>query len=135
MEATVWFAREPSAGERRAICERIAAEYGLTGVHIRPEFPQTLRVELPAEKSGGKKSGGKVLMGSPIKGSLTALGELDSTSGTVCVEGKVFATENKDTRKGSVLRFSITDYTGSLQVSQFFPKGADNGFVSRDMWP
>ena len=129
MEATVWFAREPSAGERRAICERIAAEYGLTGVHIRPEFPQTLRVELPAEKSGGKKSGGKVLMGSPIKGSLTALGELDSASGTVCVEGKVFATENKDTRKGSVLRFSITDYTGSLQVSQFFPKGADNSAV------
>ena len=127
LDASVWFPQQPSGAEIKALSERIAAEYRLESVRISPEYPQP-KVELPPETKGGKggkKDKGKLLMGKTIKGSLTALSMLNAESGLVVVEGKVFFSENREVRTGAVLNFAITDYTGSLTVSQFIKKGDD----------
>ena len=74
----------------------------------------------PAAKSPKAAPKGTVLLGKIPTGSLTALGELDVTYNNVTIEGDIFHVEHIQTRNGSeILRFDLTDYTGSIRIKKF----------------
>jgi DNA polymerase-3 subunit alpha (Gram-positive type) len=77
--------------------------------------------ELPKEKK--KVDGPKVLYGRKISQSKNdPIGDLDETSGRVCVEGFVLdPVESKELRGGfkTLITFGVTDYTGSILCKVF----------------
>lgn len=77
--------------------------------------------ELPKEKK--KVDGPRVLYGRKISQSKSdPIGELNETSGRVCVEGFVLKTiESKELRGGfkTLVTFGVTDYTGSILCKVF----------------
>ena len=80
-----------------------------------------------ASKGGGGKSQGKAIFGRPITKAPTSIGELELDMGIVMVEGDVFAVDNRELKKRNswVVAFDITDYTGSIRVSKFFPQAEE----------
>ena len=78
-------------------------------------------------KGGGGKSQGKAIFGRPITKAPTSIGELELDMGIVMVEGDVFAVDNRELKKRNswVVAFDITDYTGSIRVSKFFPQAEE----------
>ena len=78
-------------------------------------------------KAGGKgeKKGenSRSIFGKPIKRAPVPIGELELDMGMVVVEGDVFAIDNRELKKRGawVVAFDMTDYTGSIRVSKFFP--------------
>ncbi len=73
---------------------------------------------------GGKKGGaGKVIFGREVKKDPTPMGELDLDMGTVAVQGEVFSIDHRELKKRGawVVSFDVTDYTGSVRVTKFFP--------------
>ena len=142
MEADIWFPRKPSGAETDAMVQRLKQEYGFNAVQIRPDYPAPLPVEekvriIKAEKgnSGGAE---KTLLGKPIKSSRVAMDSLTAESGTVTVEGSVFAVDSREVKNGAaVLSFSMTDYTGSVHVSRYFKKDEDKSVIEKiktGMW-
>lgn len=74
--------------------------------------------------SGTKKDGnGKVIFGKEIKKEATPMSELDLDMGTVVVEGDVFSIDHRELKKRGawVVSFDLTDYTGSVRITKFFP--------------
>ena len=71
-----------------------------------------------------KKEPTDAIFGKAFKGSATQMREvsLDRQSERVIVEGKVFAVEHREINKGAatVVAFDMTDYTGSVRISDFF---------------
>ena len=71
-----------------------------------------------------KKDDSGVIYGKPIKGKSMQISEisLERQSERVVVEGKVFAVEHRDVNKGAatVVAFDMTDFTGSVRVSDYF---------------
>ncbi len=80
-----------------------------------------------AAKGGGGKSQGKAIFGRPITKAPTPIGELELDMGMVVVEGDVFAVDNRELKKRNswVVAFDLTDYTGSIRVSKFFPQAEE----------
>ena len=78
-------------------------------------------------KGGGGKSQGKAIFGRPITKAITPIEELELDMGMVVVEGDVFAVDNRELKKRNswVVAFDITDYTGSIRVSKFFPQAEE----------
>ena len=78
-------------------------------------------------KGGGGKSQGKAIFGRPITKATTPIEELELDMGMVVVEGDVFAVDNRELKKRNswVVAFDITDYTGSIRVSKFFPQAEE----------
>ena len=143
LSANVWFPRQPSGAELAAMVQRIKQEFGLNAVQIFPDYPAPVRVEeKPKSRSGEKGSSGgngeKTLFGKPIKSSRVAMDTLTAESGTVTVEGSVFAVDSREVKNGaSVLSFSMTDYTGSVHVSRYFKKDEDKSVIEKiktGMW-
>ena len=77
----------------------------------------------PAAPQKAKKPQGKAIFGKPIKKAPVPMGELELDMGTVVVEGDVFALDNRELKKRGawVVAFDMTDGTGSVRVSKFFP--------------
>ena len=80
-----------------------------------------------AAKGGGGKGQGKAIFGRPITKAPTPIGELELDMGMVVVEGDVFAVDNRELKKRNswVVAFDLTDYTGSIRVSKFFPQAEE----------
>ena len=76
-----------------------------------------------APVKGDNKPKGKAIFGKPVTKAPTPMGELELDMGTVVVEGDVFAIDNRELKKRGawVVAFDMTDYTGSIRVSKFFP--------------
>ena len=87
----------------------------------RAAMKNAVRPAAPAR--GDKKPQGKTIFGRAISKAPTPIGELELDMGTVVVEGDVFAIDNRELKKRGawVVAFDMTDYTGSIRVSKFFP--------------
>ncbi|MEG0322014.1 MAG: PHP domain-containing protein, partial [Oscillospiraceae bacterium] len=100
----------------------LAAAYGVTAAILqqgdKQPIPQT------EKRPAGKKEKGRpgtAMYGQVRLKSVTPISELNLDMGTVLIEGDVFAVDHKDLRNRTdkVVRFDITDYTGSVRVTQF----------------
>ena len=89
---------------------------------IRQAAMQRSGTAAPVVKSE-KKSTGDAIFGKPIGKPALPIGELELDMGTVVIEGDVFAVDNKELKKRGawVVAFDVTDYTGSIRVTKFFP--------------
>lgn len=78
----------------------------------------------PSGRKGEKKDNGRAIFGKVIKRAPVPIGELELDMGMVVIEGDVFAIENRELKKRNswVVAFDVTDYTGSIRVSKFFPQ-------------
>ena len=100
---------------------------------IRQEALRKLKQGRPKESrkaAGGGK--GKQLYGQhPIKKDPIPMGDVELDMGTVVVEGDVFAVDHRELKKRGawVVCFDITDYTGSVRISKFFPGDEGKGIV------
>ncbi len=80
-------------------------------------------VSRPGAAKGEKRSAGRAIFGKAISKLPTPIGDLELDMGTVVVEGDVFAIDNRELKKRGawVVAFDLTDYTGSIRVTKFFP--------------
>ena len=100
---------------------------------IRRRALAGLKTASPREKkaaSGGPR--GKLLYGKhEIKRESIPMSTLELDMGTVIVKGDVFAVDHRELKKRGawVVCFDVTDYTGSVRVSKFFPGDEGKGIV------
>ena len=92
---------------------------------IRRKALAGLKTARPREKKpGGGAPRGKLLYGRhEIKKEPVPMSGLELDMGTVIVEGDVFSVDHRELKKRGawVICFDVTDYTGSVRVSKFFP--------------
>ncbi|MEQ2455017.1 PolC-type DNA polymerase III [Flavonifractor hominis] len=92
---------------------------------IRRKALAGLKAPRPSEKKGSKGGGkGKLIYGRhEIRKEPIPMRTLELDMGTVIVEGDVFAVDHRELKKRGawVVCFDVTDYTGSVRVSKFFP--------------
>ncbi len=74
-------------------------------------------------KDGKKRGAGKVIFGREVKKEPTPMGDLDLDMVSVAVQGEVFSIDHRELKKRGawVVSFDVTDYTGSVRVTKFFP--------------
>ena len=134
MELDVLFAAEPRGDDLSLLETRLKAEYGLLGVHIRPDWPrlQEVKKKEPGKKAD-KPSAGAALMGKAPKGSPVDIGELTLESGNVIISGVVFEEDSREIpkRNAAVLSFSVTDYTGSIHVSKYIRSDDEKAILKK----
>ena len=126
MELDVCFARMPATAETMAVAERITAEFGLSDVKIRPDWPH-------GKKSAAETKGvGRALLGRTIKGTPVPMGSVSLESGDVTVRGQVFEQKSRALQKrgAALVSFSLTDFTGSVRVSKFLRGGEDQSLLN-----
>ncbi|MCL2562634.1 MAG: PolC-type DNA polymerase III [Oscillospiraceae bacterium] len=135
MEITIRFPGGPVAPVEVSTIEReLAAAYGLRSVYVRADYPAAASVPTPSgtdkpapagTTAPGRPSPLKSLYGNgrPPKGAPMPMREVNLESGRVHIAGEVFGAEHRHIEKRGawVLSFSVTDYTGSVRVSKFFP--------------
>ncbi len=68
-----------------------------------------------------KPQDSETFYGKPFRGSAVSMQEVSLDMGTIIVEGKVFAIDHKELTKRNawVIKFDVTDNTGSVRVSRF----------------
>ena len=83
--------------------------------------------------SAGGSSSGRVLYGKAVKGKPAPMRDASPEQKSVIVEGRVFACDSREIQRlgASVLQFDMTDGTGSVRVSRFFPKDEDQSVVGK----
>ena len=122
MEIEAFFAAKPEEGALSRMENAIASEFGLASVYIRADYPRQEPEKKKDTKKKDKPTPGTPLLGKAPKGEKSVpIREITLESNTVTVTGKVFeVTSRKIARNNAaVLGFSITDYTGSIQVSKY----------------
>lgn len=132
-------AEELTEHQRETLEGIIAAAFSLKNVHIENVFREKAVVAEASPKELTEEEKAAVIMGSPIRGKLTAMKTLNLKMGVVAVEGKVFAHELYETRrKGSYcLSFSMTDYTSSVTVRSYLKEEEAKkleGKIEPGMW-
>lgn len=67
----------------------------------------------------------EAIYGKPFKGSTVPMRDITLDMGSVIVEGKVFNVDHKELKKRNawVIRFDMTDHTGSIRVTRFMEAG------------
>ena len=118
----------PGAAQE-AVRQLLMQEYDLRQLRLMVHTPQ----------SSGKKSGGEVLMGKPIKGKAIPMVDLNPKMGAIVVEGKVFSAELRETRRPGqwCLTFDMTDYAGSVTVRKYMDENEAKpltGLINPGMW-
>ena len=91
---------------------------------IRREALQKLKRVKPSEPKKGSGGHGRMIYGKhEIKKEPVPMSTLDLDMGTVVVEGEVFFVDHRELKKRGawVVSFDVTDHTGSIRVSKFFP--------------
>ena len=82
------------------------------------------RFSSPEKKSSVAEPSPSTIYGKPFRGDTVKIGQihLDMQDERVIIEGRVFAVDHRDIKKGAatVVSFDITDYTGSIRVSGYF---------------
>ena len=120
------FPKRPDMSEQAAVETRIGMELGIADVRILASWPK--------EDAPKTNRPGSVILGKAIRdGKRTAMKELTAEAPRVTVEGHVFAVNNRDIQRlgARVLQFDMTDGTGSIRVSRFYPKDEDSSFMDR----
>jgi len=136
MTVSAWFSVMPSPTEISAICDRLKADYGLSGVGLVPDFPQQKRASAPAmvqSAPGTQAPKGDVLLGRAIKQRPIPMNTLSLESGKVTVEGDVVAVTSRTLQKrgSAVLCFDLTDRTNSIRVSRFLRSDEDQSIINQ----
>ena len=74
-----------------------------------------------AKKSAPAQQQSEAFYGKPFRGPVTPMKDLNLDMGSVMVEGRVFAIENKELKKRNawVISFDMTDNTGSVRINRF----------------
>ena len=135
MEVDAFFAAQPAPGDLSRLESRLAEDYGLNGVHIRPDWlpaEAAPRAKKPASKE--RPAPGKALFGKmPKNAARTEIRDLTVESGTVVITGVVFEVDSRKLPKNNaaVLSFFLTDYTGSIHVSRYFRSDEDQSILSQ----
>lgn len=79
---------------------------------------------VPDNKPAAKNPSSDMIFGKPIRGEKTDMKDisLDRQNERVVVEGRVFAVDHRDINKraATVVSFDMTDYTGSIRISDYF---------------
>ena len=100
---------------------------------IRRRALAGLKTASPREKKAASSGPrGKLLYGKhEIKRESIPMSTLELDMGTVIVKGDVFAVDHRELKKRGawVVCFDVTDYTGSVRVSKFFPGDEGKGIV------
>ena len=95
-------------------------------------------IHQPAARTGAKpqqqthqEADSEAFYGKPFKGAATPMRDLTLDMGSVVVEGKVFNVDHKELKKRSawVIRFDITDNSGSIRVTRFMEAGEAKPFL------
>ncbi len=98
----------------------IAQQYGLARVTLAVTQMGVKREEEKQESVKGKKERdpGKVVMGKAVRGKVSPMASLNSKSGKVVVEGKVFKFEYRETKRPGMwsMTIAMTDFGGSVFV-------------------
>ncbi len=136
MTVSAWFPLMPSPTEISALCDRLKADYGLSGVGLVPDFPQQKKASAPAlvqAAPGTQAPKGDVLFGRAIKQKPVPMNTLSLESGRVTVEGDVVAVTSRTLQKrgSAVLCFDITDRTNSIRVSRFLRSDEDQSIIKQ----
>lgn len=117
MNVELFFPEQPAPVVITVIENALKAGLGLTEVKVIASAPAP-KVTQQAQRQ---------LMGKPIRGQDTPVGELTQYSGRVSVTGEVFGTEKRTVRGGlRIVEFNLTDYTGTVKVSKMLRDAADN---------
>ena len=71
------------------------------------------------------------IYGKPFKGNAVPMNTVSMDMGTVIVEGRVFNVDHKELKKRNawVVKFDITDNTGSVRVNRFFEASEAKPFI------
>ncbi len=87
---------------------------------LRSDMVRDLPAAQPAAKQE-KPAQSDVYFGKPIRGTAIPMNTLHLDMGNVVVEGRIFAIDHKELTKRNavVIKFDITDNTGSVRVSRF----------------
>ena len=72
-----------------------------------------------------------MLYGKPFRGSAVPMKDLSLDMGSVIVEGRVFNVDHKELKKRNawVIKFDMTDNTGSIRISRFMDAGEAKPFL------
>ena len=129
MELEIQCGEMLSGAAQETVRQLLMQEYDLRQLRLTVHTPQ----------SSGKKSGGEVLMGKPIKGKPIPLVDLNPKMGVIVVEGKVFSAELRETRRPGqwCLTFDMTDYAGSVTVRRYMDEKEAKpltGLINPGMW-
>ncbi len=87
------------------------------------------------EKQGAKSSSAptqeETLYGKPFRGNAVPMKDLNLDMGSVIVEGRVFNVEHKELKKRNawVIKFDMTDNTGSVRISRFMDAAEAKPFL------
>ncbi len=103
---------------------------------MRGKLMESLPVPGPrSEKPGGKAASAPTaddtLYGKPFRGSAVPMKDLNLDMGSVIVEGRVFNVEHKELKKRNawVIKFDMTDNTGSVRISRFMDAAEAKPFL------
>ncbi len=123
------------------LCGLIAESYGLRRVTVQQKLDRPPEPEKPQMKADDKprQGRGKAIYGMRKGiGDITPMVELNPNFGRASVRGRIFAVNNKETRKGGmVMSFDMTDGSGSIRVSRFCKEDAEKeaaGKLKPGMW-
>ena len=125
-------------GEEKDSLERLIAKtYGLDRVSIHQQVLTSQRDRSPASDS--KNDTVEVIMGGPIRASVSPMTGLNPKMGGVVVAGRVFACELYETRRPGVfcLTFDMTDFCSSVRVTKYMQKDEKDAIkkpVKEGMW-
>ena len=95
-------------------------------------------IQQPSVRTGAKpqhqthqEANSEAFYGKPFKGTAVPMRNLSLDMGSVIVEGKVFNVDHKELKKRNawVIRFDITDNSGSIRVTRFMEAGEAKPFL------
>ncbi len=100
---------------------RLSLMKNLPAAASRPQSPREEKAAPPSE----------ALYGKPFRGSAVSMKDLDLNMGTVIVEGRVFNVDHKELKKRNayVVKFDMTDNTGSIRISRFMEAAEAKPFL------
>ncbi|MDR1132190.1 MAG: PolC-type DNA polymerase III [Oscillospiraceae bacterium] len=132
MKIIAVFRRCAIPAELHTLEGRIAAEFGLNSVVVGQEnaAAPVKKTAGPAEKRAlSPARPGRTVFGRAARGAPVPMRTLTLESGSVVVCGEVFSVKSREIAKTKawVLRFEMTDYTGSVRVSKYFKPGEARG--------
>ena len=89
----------------------------------------SLRQEKQQAKTG--PTADDMLYGKPFRGAAVPMKDLSLDMGSVIVEGRVFNVDHKELKKRNawVIKFDMTDNTGSIRISRFMDAGEAKPFL------
>ena len=89
------------------------------------EMPASAGKQEKKEEKSAAAAAGDTFYGKPFRGNSVPMKDLSIDMGSIIVEGKVFNVDHKELKKRNawVVKFDMTDNTGSIRISKFMEAG------------